>query len=88
MTTQKCTKCKNELPATLEYFSPEKRKANGLNSWCRSCRNNKVKVHHKTENGQQQVLNANRKYQKTEKFKVARKRSEDKKKDLSPKQEA
>ena len=75
-----CSKCKTEKPATLEFFSAEKRLKSGLNSWCRDCRNNKVKTNHQTEVGHQQVLEANRRYQKTEKFKVARRKYEENKK--------
>lgn len=32
-----CTKCKNPLPPTLEFFGPKPAKANKLDSWCRSC---------------------------------------------------
>ena len=32
-----CTKCKKEYPATLKYFSPDKRNRNGLQSRCRKC---------------------------------------------------
>ena len=35
-----CTKCKQEKPETLEFFPPHTLKKNGLDSWCRSCRNN------------------------------------------------
>jgi len=77
-----CTKCEEVLPATTEYFSPNKRLRSGLNSWCRACRNAKIKEYHKTEAGKKQVLENNRKYQKTEKFKVARKRYEEKQKML------
>lgn len=34
----KCTKCGAENPATLEFFPPNNRKKNGLDSWCRECR--------------------------------------------------
>lgn len=33
-----CTKCKTEHPDTLEFFPPNNRKKNGLDSWCRKCR--------------------------------------------------
>jgi hypothetical protein len=32
-----CTKCKEEKPATLEFFKPEKRTPDGLNWYCRMC---------------------------------------------------
>jgi hypothetical protein len=34
----RCTKCKKEKPANLEYFPPHNKKLNGLDSWCRACR--------------------------------------------------
>jgi len=34
----KCSRCKTEKPATLEFFPPHKYKRSGLDSWCRSCR--------------------------------------------------
>lgn len=34
----KCTRCKNEKPATAEFFPLHNKKRNGLDSWCRSCR--------------------------------------------------
>lgn len=34
----KCTKCRTEKPATLEFFPPHNKKKNGLDSWCRKCR--------------------------------------------------
>lgn len=33
-----CTKCKSAKPTTLEFFPPNARKRNGLDSWCLSCR--------------------------------------------------
>ena len=38
-----CTKCKVEYPETSEYFIKNKRKLNGLDSWCRACRKTYVK---------------------------------------------
>lgn len=34
----KCTKCKQDKPATAEYFPLHNKKTNGLDSWCKSCR--------------------------------------------------
>ena len=33
-----CTKCKQEKPATTEFFPIHKGKKSGLDSWCRACR--------------------------------------------------
>jgi transcription elongation factor Elf1 len=34
-----CTRCNIEKPSTLEFFPPHNKKSNGLDSWCRDCRN-------------------------------------------------
>jgi hypothetical protein len=34
-----CTRCKTEKPEDLIHFPPHNRKMNGLDSWCRDCRN-------------------------------------------------
>jgi hypothetical protein len=34
-----CTRCKEEKPATAEFFPLHNKKINGLDSWCRLCRN-------------------------------------------------
>ena len=33
-----CTQCKEDKPGTTEFFPPHNKKANGFDSWCRSCR--------------------------------------------------
>lgn len=33
-----CTRCSTEKPATREHFPVNRRKKNGLDSWCRECR--------------------------------------------------
>ena len=33
-----CTRCKEDKPATLEFFPPHNKKRNGMDSWCRQCR--------------------------------------------------
>lgn len=35
--TKTCAKCKNLIPATLEYFSKDKTKDDGLQTWCKAC---------------------------------------------------
>jgi hypothetical protein len=35
-----CTRCKQEKPATREFFPVHNKKKNGFDSWCRSCRGN------------------------------------------------
>ena len=34
-----CTRCKCEKPETSEFFPLHNKKRNGLDSWCRECRN-------------------------------------------------
>lgn len=37
MTLIACTKCRLEFPPTLVFFAPNRKKLNGLDSWCRPC---------------------------------------------------
>lgn len=37
MGTKICTKCKKELPFTIEYFAPHKSTKSGLGARCRAC---------------------------------------------------
>lgn len=37
MGSKRCTKCQNEFPATVEFFSPRADVEGGLTSWCREC---------------------------------------------------
>lgn len=39
MQTKTCTQCKEEKPATTEYFHSEKRSTDGIRSCCKPCRN-------------------------------------------------
>jgi len=34
-----CTRCKTDKPETSEFFPLHNKKNNGLDSWCRECRN-------------------------------------------------
>lgn len=36
--TKICTKCKRELPATIDYFHRQCQNKSGLRSWCKECR--------------------------------------------------
>lgn len=36
--TKTCTKCKIELPATLEFFYASKSYPSGMEAWCRACK--------------------------------------------------
>ncbi len=46
-----CTKCHEEHPATLKYFSPNKWRRDGLYSRCRICNNIIQKEYHNTVRG-------------------------------------
>lgn len=39
--TKNCTKCDIKYPRTKEYFALDKRRNDGLGSWCRKCDNNR-----------------------------------------------
>jgi hypothetical protein len=34
-----CTRCDGQKEASLKFFPPHNKKKNGLDSWCRTCRN-------------------------------------------------
>lgn len=38
MTTKRCTKCKQEYPATKEFLVVKSSRPDGLDSWCRICK--------------------------------------------------
>lgn len=44
MKTQKCSSCKQEFPATLEYFG--KHKVRGLDTYCSNCRHKKTREYY------------------------------------------
>jgi hypothetical protein len=35
---KECSRCKNTYPRTREYFPPDKRREDGMSSWCRICK--------------------------------------------------
>lgn len=47
--TKRCSKCKREFPATLEYFQSQKSKSrkDGLHSWCKECKQADQRKHNK-----------------------------------------
>lgn len=47
--TKRCSKCKREFPATLEYFQSQKSKSrkDSLHSWCKECKQADQKRHNK-----------------------------------------
>ena len=48
MENQKCSICKNEFPATLEYFG--KHGSRGLDTYCKDCRHKKTKQYYYDNN--------------------------------------
>lgn len=44
--TKVCTKCREELPATAEYFYKDHRIKSRLQSWCKKCRGEYEKERH------------------------------------------
>jgi len=48
---KECSKCKNDYPATTEYFGKHTSTKCGLSSWCRECSRNAVKKWAKTPKG-------------------------------------
>lgn len=44
MDTQKCSTCKNEFPATLDYFG--KHGTRGLDTYCKDCRHDKTRKYY------------------------------------------
>lgn len=43
MEVKVCTKCKGEYPATTDYFHKSTRNKDGLNDWCKNCRNQYIR---------------------------------------------
>lgn len=52
-----CTKCKHELPATREFFSPDKRRKSGLQARCKACVRERVNDYYHSEHGKRHVKN-------------------------------
>lgn len=63
ITTKVCTKCKRTLPATLEYFSPDKRRKSGLQARCKRCHNDWKREYNKSH--PENVSKSSRKWQIT-----------------------
>jgi len=76
-----CIKCKNEYPATLEYFHKSSQSTTGLIAKCKSCRNSEVKVWNSSEKKKE----TNRRWQSQNKEKVNKinKRWRDQNKDVT-----
>lgn len=73
---KRCTKCKNEYPATLEYFYKDKNGRNGLHSRCKNCHRDAMLEYRKTEAGKQTVQRAKGKYNLTPRAKRTKKNYE------------
>lgn len=43
-----CTSCRNEKPATTEFFNPTTANKWGITTWCRSCRRDHVRSRYQT----------------------------------------
>jgi len=50
-TTKRCSHCKQEYPATPEYFGRYKSTPDGLFFWCRKCKNEHDKQYRSSEKG-------------------------------------
>ena len=64
--TKTCTKCRETLPATPEYFYKDNRVASRLQSWCKKCRGEYEKERHRkkqeakeAEEAREQMIEAN-----------------------------
>ena len=65
METKVCSKCKNELPATSEYFGADKRLKSGLQARCKEC-----KRQYRLKN-KDMIAECNRKYREDNKDRMA-----------------
>ena len=62
MDTKKCTKCREEKPATTEYFFKSANLKCGLHSWCKNCKKAAKKTYR--EENPEKVNAAETKYRK------------------------
>lgn len=62
--TKVCTNCGAELPATLEYFPPDKQMRYGLHSWCRPCFRARNKEYEKRADPEKRRQRARKYYKK------------------------
>ena len=66
--TKICTNCKEELPATLEFFTKHNRRRDGLRSWCRDYANKYHKRYREANKGK--IIEYNRGYREINKGKI------------------
>lgn len=66
MATQKCSICKTEHPATLEYFG--KHGTRGLDTYCKPCRHERTKQYY--HNNKEKMLSQSAAWKKIQKDKI------------------
>ena len=69
MTQKKCSKCKNEYPATAEYFDLQSGRRDGLRSSCKTCKKEGAQKYYEAH--QQERLNYTQQYRQDNPEKVA-----------------
>lgn len=57
---KRCTKCKEAFPATLEYFTHDKKRKDGLFPWCKACSQEYDKKRRSTPKHQARTQNYNK----------------------------
>ncbi len=82
MKTKICTKCKRELPITLEYFYSDKRRKGGLRSQCQQCEQKAMQEYRQkylqTEKGRENSRKYRQKYWQTQSGKASIKKAQQK----------
>lgn len=61
---KRCTKCGQEFPATIEYFSANRSKKGGLNNWCRPCKHKADKEYQSKPEIREKLRSYHREYSK------------------------
>jgi hypothetical protein len=82
--TKVCSKCKRELPATIDYFYKQEKNKDGLRSNCKSCdkeyhEKNKVRITKRAkehyENNKKRINSENKKYREENRDKIITQRA-------------
>lgn len=68
---KRCSKCKQTLLATLEYFYHCSRNIGGLSGWCKKCHNKDGKQRRGTKHGKASIKKGIKKYRASTKGKAA-----------------